>query len=154
MQNDVLHFSTLMPPLSPNEYEVKIYKQFTKPYKNILLLGYTKELLPFCTQAIDINPPLYDHIIRSLYQEKISKGDWFHITGKYDCIIADGVLNLVGGSLMDHLKTLSDNIMIRFFTKKLPHMKYATIFADTLNVLIPNEIIYTQEGCVMLMWKK
>lgn len=143
MNSYITHFSTLQPPLSPNQEEVKIYEEFCEG--KVLLLGYTKELMRLATVSVDLNPPENAH-------SQTRKGDWFDITERFDTIIGDGVLNLVGGDLLDHLKTLSNRICIRFFTEKIETMKYATIFSSNLKIMLPSSITPTQDKCVMLKW--
>lgn len=138
---DLHHFSNLSPPLSPSQKEVDIYKSYIK--EDTLLLGYTKELYPFVKEAIDWNPP--DGM-------KVTKGDWMKISDFYDVIIGDGVINLAGPELIDHLKNKCNALVIRFFLKKLDGMKYATHFREECRFLLPDEIIHTQEGCVILVW--
>lgn len=145
MQTYTNHFANLQPPLSPNEEEVELYRKFCDGKEKVLLLGYTKELIALCSVAVDLNPP-------EGVNAKVKKGNWFDISEQFDCIIGDGVLNLVGGDLITHLQTLSPNICIRFFTQKLPSMKYATIFSSNLKILLPTSITKTQDKCVMLTW--
>lgn len=140
----LLHFSSLSPPLSPNNEEVEIYKKYASSHKSILLLGYTKELLDLATIAIDINP---------IENDKVVKGDWFDIEDKYDVIIGDGVLNLVGGTLADKFieKKLCKTLIIRFFPEKLENMRYATYFKDELILNNhPTFIIPTNKSCIFV----
>lgn len=143
MDSYITHFSTLQPPLSPNKEEVLMFEEFCREKKRVLLLGYTKELMHLATIAVDLNPPPHHNV---------QQGDWFDIEGNFDAIIGDGVLNLVGGDLVDHLSTLSNNICIRFFTERMSSMKYATIFSSNLKVLLPTTVTPTQDKCVMLTW--
>ena len=144
-KTDAEHFNTLKPPLAPNDFEVAIYERMSTI--NTLLLGYTKQLLRFCTHSIDINPPNHMRI-----SDKCIKGDWFQINRHYDTIIGDGVLNLVGGSLVKHLSKYCNTLVIRFFEEKLPNMKYATHFKHNTEMLPPDEIIKTQKNCSMYIW--
>lgn len=141
------HFSTLKPPLAPNYAEVNLYRQEVYGSQRTLLLGYTKELLSLCDTAIDINPPIE---VKSI----VTCGDWFDIKDHYDVIIGDGVLNLVGGSLVRHLfeKGCCNKLVIRFFTEKIEGMKYATYFQHNTDMIMPNEVIKTQDKCVLLIW--
>ena len=143
------HFANLSPPLSPNEKEVSLYKELIgdrQISKSVLLLGYTKELLDLSTTAIDINPP------ESHINPKIKVGDWFNIREYYEVIIGDGVLNLVGGSLVEHLSKYCSKLIIRFFESKLKGMKYATHFRDNTSMLKPNVEYKTQDSCTILVW--
>ena len=140
---DIDHFSNLPLPLYPNDDEVAIYKTHMRNGKN-LLLGYTKQLIHLCDIAMDINPPET--------HKNIIKQDWFTITEYYDTIIGDGVLNLVGGDLVQFLSKHCKTLIIRFFTDKIDGMKYATYFESNTNFLLPNIIIDTQPQCKILIW--
>ena len=148
---DIDHFNNLQPPLSPNADEVAIFKSeiANTPYGyGSLLLGYTKELLPICDFAMDLNPP------RETRYHSVIRENWFDIDeNRYDVIVGDGVLNLVGGELVQHLSTRCNKLVIRFFTHKLPQMKYATLFRHNTNFLLPDQIIETQPYCKILIWK-
>jgi hypothetical protein len=130
-------------PLYPNENEVKIYEKY-KGNGKVLLLGYTKQLIHLCDVAMDINPP------KTL--ENIIKQDWFTIKEHYDTIIGDGVLNLVGGDLVQYLSNHCNTLIIRFFTEKINGMKYATQFKSNTNFLLPDIIIDTDPLCKILIW--
>jgi hypothetical protein len=145
---DSNHFSNLFPPLSPNEKEVSLYEELIGGgtfESSVLLLGYTKELLGLATTALDINPPVPSN-------PKIKTGDWFNIAEHYDVIIGDGVLNLVGGNLVEHLSKHCSKLIIRFFDEKLERMKYATHFRDNTPMLKPGAEYETQKSCRMLVW--
>ena len=144
MISDLNHFNNLSPPLSPNNQEIQIYEKYCENTEKILLLGYTKELMHLCTNAMDINPP---------NNPKIIKQDWFTISTFHDTIIGDGVLNLVGGDLVGYLSKYCNTLIIRFFTEKINTMKYATNFRDNTSFLLPDLIIDTQPKCKILIWK-
>ncbi len=145
---DINHFNTLQPPLSPNDQEVELFRRNIEDSDTVLLLGYTKQLLPLCNIAMDLNPP-----DETRYSD-VCKGNWFDITpGVCDTIIGDGVLNLVGGQLVQYLSARCKKLIIRFFTDKLPGMKYATYFRNNTNFLLPDEIIETQPNCKILIWR-
>lgn len=139
---DMLHFSNLPLPLYPNENEVSIYEKNVLN-NNTLLLGYTKQLIHLSIDAMDLNPP---------ENTKVIKKDWFTIDKYYDTIIGDGVLNLVGGDLVQYLSKYCRKLIIRFFTEKIKGMKYATYFRYNTNLLLPDVIIDTQESCKILIW--
>lgn len=143
MRLDSDHFNNLTPPLAPNENEINIYKTYINP-QSTLLLGYTKQLINLCTVAMDLNPPTSN--------PKIILQDWFTINTFHDVIIGDGVLNLVGGSLVSHLSTHCNTLVIRFFTDKITGMKYATYFQSNTSFLLPDVIISTQPQCKILIW--
>ena len=146
MIDDIDHFSNLPLPLYPNEYEVSIYEKY-KVTGKVLLLGYTKQLIHLCDEAMDINPPKINKTNKNIINQ-----DWFTITEYYDTIIGDGVLNLVGGELVEFLSKHCDTLIIRFFTEKINGMKYATQFRYNTSFLLPDIIIETQPLCKILIW--
>lgn len=159
MISDTDHFSNLQPPLAPNNTEVDIYVKYIKGTS--LLLGYTSQLISLCTDSMDINPPESGLPSINPLKEELSisrntiKQDWFTIDKFYNTIIGDGVLNLVGGSLVEYFFTnkLCDTLIIRFFTEKIDGMKYATYFSHNTNFKIsPNIVIDTQAKCQILIW--
>ena len=142
MISDSNHFNNLPLPLYPDPKEVSIYEQYTTSSNNILLLGYTKQLIHLSTKAIDLNP----------INDTIIKQDWFSVNEHYDIIIGDGVLNLVGGELVTHLSKYCNTLIIRFFTDKIEGMKYATNFKFNTSFLLPDVIIDTNPSCKILIW--
>ena len=156
-----VYYNNLVPPLSPNESEIEIYTQFVNKVKNdndnenenenenkqntCLLLGYTKELIHLCDLSMDINPP-------EISDQKTVRGDWFTINSYYDIIIGDGSINLAGGDLVKHLSQYCGLLVVRFFTEKIPVMKYATKFRINTPFLLPDQIIETQNSCKILIW--
>jgi hypothetical protein len=141
---DTNHWQNLNPPLSPNKYEVELYRHHIRGYGPICLLGMTKELIPLCDFMVDLNP---------IKQEKpVIHSDWSHIKQECDVIIGDGVLNLCGLDLANNLLKITNKLICRVFMNKLEGMKYATYF--------PNEfpgsslVIPTQENVVMVIWEK
>uniref|UniRef100_A0A6C0C9F6 Uncharacterized protein n=1 Tax=viral metagenome TaxID=1070528 RepID=A0A6C0C9F6_9ZZZZ len=138
----ITHFSNLPLPLYPNEYEADIYTRHKKG--KTLLLGYTKQLLHLCDDAMDNNP--------NLDIKNVIKQDWFTLDKHYDTVIGDGVLNLVGGGLVTYLSTRCDRLIVRFFTEKINGMRYATFFKHNTAFLLPDVIIDTQPGCKILIW--
>lgn len=141
---DTNHWQNLMPPLSPNGYEVELYKHHTKGHKPICLLGMTKELISICDFMVDLNP---------IKQEKpVIMSDWSQINQMCDVIIGDGVLNLSGIDLVSVLMKKTNKLICRIFLKKLEGMKYATHFPNEFSnssIIIP-----TQENVVMVIWEK
>ncbi len=149
------HFSNLSPPLAPSFLDVEIYRRYIPKSSKVLLLGYTKELLEFADACLDINPPntITDNTGRNI---KIIKGNWFDDFiskeyGEYDVIIGDGVLNLVGGDLVDHLLKFCNTLIIRFFTKKLEGMKYATYFRNNTKFILPDTQSHI-DSQIFLIW--
>lgn len=138
----ITHFSNLPSPLYPNEHEVELYAQYKKD--KTLLLGYTKQLLFLCDDAMDNNP--------NVEIKKIIVQDWFTLDKYYDTIIGDGVLNLVGGGLVSYLSTRCSRLIIRFFTVKIDGMRYATFFKFNTAFLLPDVIIDTRTSCKILIW--
>jgi hypothetical protein len=141
---DTQHWQNLKPPLSPNEYEIELFKLHINGLHPVCLLGMTKELIPLCDFMVDINP---------IPQNKpIIKLDWKDLDKKSSVIIGDGVLNLAGIELIDHLLKLTDKIVCRVFLKKLEDMKYAQYFPQKF--LGAELIIPTQENIIMVIWDK
>lgn len=147
---DTSHFSTLHPPFSPNVHEVYKYKSYIPDWADkVLLLGFTKELLPLATHFVDVSDPPPEYNIQN---KKFLKGDWFDIEDHYDVIIGDGVINLTGGKLISHLSDKCEILIIRFFTDKIDGMKYATNFRLNTPFLLPDIVIDTQRSCKLLVW--
>lgn len=149
------HFANLSPPLSPNPQEVALYSKWALGNYN-LLLGYTKELInqEWVWEAVDLD-------VSKCSSPKLRKGDWFDLSKgeeRYETIIGDGVLNLVGCDLVESLLKVCRRLIVRFFVHKLNGMKYATYFGDELKrqfaVNPPLEIIPTQDGIVMVVWNQ
>jgi hypothetical protein len=141
---DTQHWQNLKPPLSPNEYEIELFKLHINGLHPVCLLGMTKELIPLCDFMVDINPIPQD--------KSVIKLDWKDLDKKSSVIIGDGVLNLAGIELIDHLLNLTDKIVCRVFLKKLEGMKYAQYFPQEF--LGAELIIPTQENVVMVIWDK
>lgn len=151
---DFEHFDNLKMPLCPNDTEVSIYQKYIVG-RNNLLLGYTKQLIHLCNNTMDLNfpPSIIDRSISICDSNtKFINQDWYTINTKYDTIIGDGVINLVGGQLVDHLAKYCNILIIRFFTKKITGMKYATYFENNTIFPTPNIIIDTFESCKILVW--
>lgn len=142
MIQDTQHWQNLKPPLSPNEYEVELFKLHTSGISPVCLLGMTKELIPLCDFMVDINPiPQNKPVIQS---------DWGELDQKSSVIIGDGILNLAGIELIDHLLKLANKIVCRVFLKKLDGMKYAQHFPQKFSGA--ELVIPTQENIVMVIW--
>ena len=144
MIEDTTHWQNLKPPLSPNEYEVELFKLHINGFNPVCLLGMTKELIPLCHFMVDLNPISQD--------KPVIKSDWKNLDKTSSVIICDGVLNLAGIELIDHLLKLTDKIVCRTFLKKLEGMKYAQHFPQEF--LGAELIIPTQENVVMAIWDK
>ncbi len=141
---DTDHWQNLSPPLSPNEYEVELYKHHSKGFRPICLLGMTKELINLCDFMVDLNP------IKQI--KPVIKSDWTEINECAGVILGDGVLNLTGLSLIDNLLKNSNKIICRVFLKKLDGMKYATHFPTEFHrdsLVVPN-----QYNLAMVFWDK
>lgn len=121
MINDVNHWHNTQPPLCPNEHEIEIYRSKIEGYSPVYLLGMTKQLVPLCDYAIDLNP--IDIGIPTI------KEDWNDINGYHSCVfIGDGVLNLMGVEFVNKIISLSSRLVFRVFLRKFEWMKYATHF--------------------------
>ena len=144
MIDDTQHWQNLKPPLAPNDYEVKLFKFHTNGLHPVCLLGMTKELIPLCDYMVDLNP---------IQQNKpVIQSDWQNLDKQSSVIIGDGVLNLAGLELIDHLLKLTDKIICRVFLKKLDGMKYAQHFPNKF--LGAKLVIPTQENIAMVVWSK
>lgn len=144
MIQDTQHWQNLKPPLSPNEYEVELFRFHTKGFDPVCLLGMTKELISLCDFMVDINPIPQD--------KPIIKSGWEELDQKSSAIICDGVLNLAGIKLIDHLLKLTDKIVCRVFLKKLEGMKYAQYFPQEF--LGAELVIPTQENIAIVIWNR
>jgi hypothetical protein len=139
---DTEHWHGKNPPYSPNEEEIKIYKNLIKDHP-VCLLGMTKELLPFCDLAVDLNPISID--------KPTLKEDWNNLTGDFGTIIGDGVINLEGFQLVDKMSLICKRLVCRIFMEKLPNMKYAAFFPKEFPKA--NVIMETQQNIVIVVWE-
>lgn len=132
------------PPFCPNEKEVAFYKDLIGESRPVYLLGMTKELMNLCDVAVDLSP------VES--EKPTLKLNWFDLRDiSVGCIIGDGVINLTGYSLVNHLSKISNSFVCRIFTEKLEGMKYATFFPKEFPE--SHQIILTQPGIVMIKWE-
>ena len=131
------------PPFCPNLEEVEIYKKLTKDQHPICLFGVTKELGDLCDFAIDLNPVPYPKFT--------VKANWFDIKNQFiNCIIGDGVVNLYGNELIEHVSTISKTFVARVFMKKLDGMKYAKFFPTDFPTA--SKVIITQPDVAVVQW--
>jgi hypothetical protein len=143
LTQDTGHWHHLRPPLSPNAEEVTIYLQQIRGFQPVYLLGMTRELLPCCDVAVDLNPVECG--------KPTLKRDWKNLDDiQAGAIIGDGVLNLAGIGLVDTLLRCCDRLVCRVFLKKLPGMKYAAHFPQEFPAA--SLVIPTQEHIVMVVW--
>ena len=140
---DVDHWQNLKPPLSPNEYEIEIYRHYTKGHKPICLLGTTKELIGLCDYMVDLNP--------TEKSKPVVKCDWKNFNDFSEVVIGDGVLNLVGIDLVYHLLKNSKKVVCRVFLKKLEGMKYAQYFPSEF--IDAKLVIPTQKNVAIVVWE-
>lgn len=138
---DTEHWQNLRPPLSPNEYEVEIYKRHISSFP-VCLLGMTKELIPLCDYMVDANP------VRQ--EKKIIQCDWNDFKERPSVIIGDGVLNLCGIELAHKMANLADKVICRVFMKKIEGMKYAKFFPK--DFVDADLVIPTQKDVVIVVW--
>jgi hypothetical protein len=142
MIEDTAHWQNLKPPLSPNDYEISLFRFHTIGFNPVCLLGMTKELIPLCNFMVDLNP---------IPQNKpIIKSDWKELKEKSSVIICDGALNLTGLEIIDHLRTLANKIVCRVFLKKLDGMKYAKYFPQKF--VGAELVIPTQQDIAMVIY--
>lgn len=131
------------PPFCPNLEEVEIYKKLTKDQHPICLFGVTKELGDLCDFAIDLNPVPYPKFT--------VKANWFDIKNQFiNCIVGDGVFNLYGDELLQHVSTISKTFVTRVFMKKLDGMKYAKFFPTDFPKA--STVIMTQPNIAIVRW--
>jgi len=135
---DTQHWQNLQPPLAPNAVEVAIYSRHIEGRRPVCLLGLTKSLLPLSDVTVD------------LADGATIKSNWNDLTGSYGAVIGDGVLNLEGLQLINRVAKVTSRFVARVFTKKLPGMKYATIFPTEF----PGSsfVIQTQENVVIVVY--
>lgn len=148
---DTNHWQNLKPPLSPNEEEVAIYRKLIGDSKRVLLLGMTKELIPLCEAAVDLNPINIG--------KPVIKADWndllLHVPpGKNitDVIIGDGIINLTGFEFVEKALTIADKLICRVFMAKQQGMKYATWFPTEFPGAA--EVIKTYDDIAIVLWKR
>lgn len=143
MNFDQNHWFGKNPPMSPNEYEVEIYRHYCKGYKPVCLLGMTEQLQPLCDYMVELYP---------LPQTKpVIKLDWNDISESCDVIIGDGVLNLEGIQLANKLRTLCKRLVCRVFLDKFEWMKYSKYFPKEFpgaSLVIP-----TQKNIAIVVWE-
>ena len=143
--NDAAHWENLKPPLAPNELEVKTYRDFIGDSSPVYLLGMTKELVPLCDIAIDLNP-------RDIGKPTI-KSDWGDLHDFYvGAIIGDGIINLMEFKYIDKALKLADKLICRVFMKKQAGMKYATFFPQSFPG--KHSIVHTQQDIAVVMWTR
>jgi len=82
LHNDLEFWRNLQWPAAPNYDDVEIYRKHCSG--TVLLLGSTRQLLPLCTDAWDLEPK-YNHA-------RIQHRDWLTLDQHYDTIIGDAVL--------------------------------------------------------------
>jgi len=140
--NDITHWQNLKPPLAPNQTEIEIYKDEIIFLSPVVLLGMTKELVPLCDVAVDLNPV-------DIGKPTI-KSDWYDFEFKSRAIISDGAINFTGLELVDRVLQMTNKFVCRVFLKKLPGMKYATYFPSELPGA---RVISTQQDVVIAIWE-
>lgn len=136
------HWINLPYPLRPNPAEVEIFRENLLPGKT-LLLGSTKDLLPLCDVAVDLDPKYED--------SKLIYGDWYNISGDYENIIADGSLNWGAEELLPIIEKHCKRFICRVFSEKLPGMKYATHFYSEFEGA--EKIAEINKLCPIFIWK-
>jgi len=143
---DTNHWQSLLPPLSPNDHEVGIYEKKCAGSGPVCLLGMTKELIHLCDYMVELNP---------ISQPKpVIKSDWMNFSASVpaEVVIGDGVLNLAGPGLVDHLMKFHDKLVCRVFKRKFDGMKYATHFPTSFPG--SKEITETQPDIVIVTWER
>jgi hypothetical protein len=142
--NDVQHWQNLKPPLAPNEAEIEIYREYIGDSKPVCLLGMTKELVPLCDFAVDLNP-------LNIGKPTI-KSDWNDLEETSEVIIGDGILNFTGFQFVEKALSISKKLICRIFMAKQLGMKYATYFPKQPEFPGTYKLTHTQENIVIVMW--
>lgn len=142
MVQDTEHWQGLKPPLSPNKEEVEIYERECRGMGPICMLGMTKELVHLCEYMVDLNPvPRPKPVILS---------DWKNFRGIAEVVIGDGVLNLAGMGLVDHILKSHERMVCRVFMRKFEGMKYATHFPSSFPGA--RSVVETQPDIAIVTW--
>lgn len=149
--SDIEHWQNLKPPLSPNREEIAIYQQLIGEGKSVCLLGMTKELIPLCTLAVDLNP-------LEIGKPTI-KADWNELSlhvppGKNiaDVIIGDGIINFTKFQFVDKALSIADKLVCRVFMAKQQGMKYADWFPTEFPG--SKKVIKTYDDIAIVLWEK
>ena len=142
MIGDSQHWHSMLPPLSPDDKDIAIYKQAIGDLSPVYLLGMTKQLVELCDVAVDLFPI---EIGKPTIQS-----NWLDLDVRAGAVIGDGVINLAGFDLIDHMLSISERFICRVFMAKQPGMKYATFFPTEF----PHNptIISTQKDIAILIW--
>lgn len=141
------YWAQILPhPLSPNESDIKLYKD-NLCKGSTLLLGCTHKLLPHTDCQLDIDP-WYS-------SETVIQGDWRENHIFFDNIVGDGVLNLDLALAEDVIKMASTKcrkFIVRYFLKKHPSMQVAENFVDPSNYDFEPQIILASDDYAFLVW--
>lgn len=114
-------WTTLKWPAAPNEDDYRIFESYC--LGRVLLLGSTKQLLPLCDEAWDIDPQYQD--------SKLKQRDWFTLDEHWDTIIIDGGLAFGEQFCKDLLKVVlanCDRFVARAFLNPNWPTRYACYF--------------------------
>ena len=125
----------------PVDEEVRAYRRMSIGDRR-LLLGETKQLMPWCTEAVDMYP--------CGEYEKTFQGDWMNLDGHWDTIMGDGAINLVGIELVEAVRPHCDRLVVRVFEEWIHEWKYATHFPTQFPGALTTYRI--QEGTRMVIW--
>jgi hypothetical protein len=122
-------------PYGPSEENVNTYRKYMTN-GTTLLLGYTKKLIPFTDNQMDIDP---------MYKsDTMIIGDWSDNKTYYDNIIGDGVVNFTKELQENLLKMASKyckRFIVRSFNYKLDKMRIAANFPKESDFSIkPNHV--------------
>lgn len=119
--HDNSYWTTLKWPAAPNEDDYQIFESYCSG--RVLLLGSTKQLLPLCDEAWDIDP---------LYQDsKLEQRDWFTLDEHWNTILIDGGLAFGEQFCKDLLKVVlpnCDRFVARAFLNPNWPTRYACYF--------------------------
>jgi hypothetical protein len=141
---DPAYWQNLVPPYAPNADELALYRSLVGAATPVCLLGMTRDLVPLCDVAADLNPIAIG--------KPVLKCDWNALTGRFGAVIGDGVLNLAGPGLVQKVLAVSDRLVARVFMKKQPLMRYATIFPTEFPG--STAVYVTQPDIAVVVWDR
>lgn len=128
-------------PAAPDQDDVEIYRKYCTG--TVLLLGSTRQLLPLCTDAWDLEPKYPD--------TKIHNRDWLTLDQHYDVIIGDAVLCFTKqftDQLLPVILANCDTFITRSFLNPDWKTTYAKYFPQAAELTpapdeIPKNEVYT-----------
>jgi hypothetical protein len=141
------YWSSLNPPLSPSEKDVKIFKKYLIN-GTTLLLGCTKELVHLSDTQMDLNP--FDSTSNVIIQ------DWLTNTNPYTNIIGDGVFNFTKelcDGVIDMASKCSKKLIVRSFNKKMDIMRIAENFPTINDFKLKPTLVHRFNDYTFFIWE-